>query len=185
MLDDIYSNTKTNMQKCTASLLREFSTLRSSRVNISVLDNVRVDYYGSNMPINQVANIVVQDANTITITPWEKSIVKNIEKAILEANLGVNPNSDGDIIRLFFPAMTTEQRKEIAKQARAMGEKAKVAIRNVRQDANNAIKKLEKDKLVSSDNSKKGIDEIQKITDLNIKTVDSMVKDKEEEILKI
>ena len=186
MLSDIYKNTEDSMQKSIAALQKDFSTLRSGRVSASILDGVRVDYYGQKTPLSQVGSVIVQDANTIVITPWEKALIKDIEKAIFEANIGVNPNIDGsDSIKLFFPPMTMDQRKEIAKQAKAMGEKAKIAIRNIRQDSNNSIKKLEKEKSVTSDDSKKGADEVQKITDKYIKQAESMVKSKEEEILKV
>lgn len=185
MLQDIYKDTKEHMQKSLQSLQKDFATLRSGRVSVSILDNIRVDYYGNPTPLSQVATILSQDANTIMITPWEKPLIKEIEKAIQEANIGVNPNTIDNSIKLFFPPMTSEQRKEIAKQAKAMGEKAKIAVRNIRQDSNNSIKKLEKDKQVSVDESKKGMDEIQKITDEHIKKIDSMVKTKEDEVMKI
>lgn len=185
MLQNIYKDTKDSMQKSLNALQRDFTTLRSSRVSITILDNIRIDYYGTLTPLSQVATVLAQDANTIIITPWEKPLIKDIEKAIQEANIGVNPNTSSDSIKLFFPPMTSEQRKEIAKQARTMGEKTKVAIRNIRQDSNNAIKRLEKDKAITIDESKKGVDEIQKITDEYNKKTESMVKTKEEEITKI
>lgn len=185
MLKDIYKNTDDSMQKSIISLQKDFATLRSGRVSVSILDNVKVDYYGTKSALSQVGSVIAQDASTIVITPWEKTLLKDIEKAILEANIGVNPNSDSDCIKLFFPPMTVEQRKEIAKQAKAMGEKAKIAIRNIRQDSNNNIKKLEKDKSITSDDSKKGTDEVQKITDKFIKQIELMVKNKEDEILKV
>lgn len=185
MLQDIYKNTREHMQKSLQSLQKDFATLRSGRVSINILDNVRVDYYGTQTPLSQVGNIIAQDATTIIINPWEKPLLKEIEKSIQEANLGVNPNTDGECIKLFFPPMTSEQRKDIAKQAKAMGEKAKIAVRNIRQDSNNAIKKLEKEKTITSDESKKGAEEIQKITDEHIKKIDIMVKTKEEEIMKV
>lgn len=146
---------------------------------------MRIDYYGSPTPLSQVGSVIAQDATTIVVTPWEKGLVKDIEKALQEANLGANPNVNADSIKLFFPPMTQEQRKEIAKQVKAMGEKAKIAVRNIRQDSNNAIKKLEKEKNISEDDGKKGMDEVQKITDTHIKKIDSMVKAKEEEVLKV
>lgn len=185
MMQDIYKSTKEYMQKSLQALQKDFATLRSGRVSVGILDNVRVDYYGTPTPLAQVGNIITQDATTIVINPWEKSLIKDIEKAIQEANIGVNPNTDGDCIKLFFPPMTSDQRKDIAKQARAMGEKAKIAVRNIRQDSNNAIKKLEKDKAITTDESKKGTDEIQKITDEHTKKIDNMVKTKEDEIMKV
>ncbi|RDU69333.1 ribosome recycling factor [Helicobacter brantae] len=185
MLNEIYNQTKTSMTKTIDSLKRDFSTLRSGKVSIAILDNIRVDYYGTPTPLNQIGSVIATDATTIVITPWEKTLIKEVEKAIQEANIGVNPNSDSETIKLFFPPMTQEQRKEVAKEAKAMGEKAKVAIRNVRQDSNNAIKKLEKDKEITEDISKKGQDEIQKYTDEFVKKIDEMVKAKEEEVMKI
>lgn len=185
MLNEIYNQTKISMTKTIDSLKRDFSTLRSGKVSISILDNIRVDYYGTPTPLNQVGSVIATDATTIVVTPWEKTLLKEIEKSIQEANIGVNPNNDGEVIKLFFPPMTQEQRKEVAKEAKAMGEKAKVGIRNVRQDSNNAIKKLEKDKEITEDISKKGQDEIQKYTDEFVKKIDEMVKTKEEEVMKI
>lgn len=185
MLSEIYNQTKTSMSKTIDSLKRDFSTLRSGKVSITILDNIRVDYYGTPTPLNQVGSVIATDATTIVVTPWEKTLLKEIEKAIQEANIGVNPNNDGEVIKLFFPPMTQEQRKEVAKEAKAMGEKAKVGIRNVRQDSNNAIKKLEKDKEITEDISKKGQDEIQKYTDEFVKKIEEMVKTKEEEVMKI
>lgn len=185
MLNEIYNQTKTSMTKTIDSLKRDFSTLRSGKVSIAILDNIRVDYYDTPTPLNQVGSVIATDATTIVVTPWEKTLLKEIEKAIQEANIGVNPNNDGEVIKLFFPPMTQEQRKEVAKDAKAMGEKAKVGIRNVRQDSNNAIKKLEKDKEITEDISKKGQDEIQKYTDEFVKKIDEMVKAKEEEVMKI
>ena len=204
MLQDIYENAKEYMQKSLQSLQKDFATLRSGRVSVNILDNVRVNYNCSSVLCYNIANLrqlclraiiinsnIIKDiyaystATTIVINPWEKPLLKDIEKAIQEANIGVNPNNDGECIKLFFPPMTSEQRKDIAKQAKAMGEKAKIAIRNIRQDSNNAIKKLEKEKAITTDESKKGSDEIQKITDEYIKKIDAMVKTKEEEILKV
>lgn len=185
MLSEIYNDTKSHMNKTLESLRRDFGTLRSGKVSISILDNIRVDYYDTPTPLNQVSSIIAQDATTIVITPWEKTLIKDIEKSIQEANIGVNPNSDSDCIKLFFPPMSKEQRLEIAKNAKSMGEKAKIAIRNIRQDANNQIKKLEKDKKITEDDSKKAHDEIQKHTDEFVKKCDDMVKNKEEEIMKV
>lgn len=185
MLKDIYTHTKNHMEKTLEALHRDFGTLRSGKVSINVLDNVRVSYYDTPTPLNQVGSVIAQDATTIVINPWEKNLLKDIERAIQEANIGVNPNSDGDSIKLFFPPMTQEQRKEIAKEAKAMGEKAKIAIRNIRQDANNQVKKLEKDKEITEDEGKKGLDEIQKYTDEYVKKIDDSAKRKEEEVMKV
>lgn len=185
MTQNIITHTKSHMEKSLESLRKDFSTLRSGKVSVSVLDNIRINYYDTPTPLNQVGSVIAQDASTIIITPWEKSLLKDIEKAIQEANIGVNPNSDSECVKLFFPPMTQEQRKDIAKEAKAMGEKAKIAVRNIRQDGNNHIKKLEKDKQITEDVSKKAQDDVQKLTDEFVKKVDEMVKHKEEEVMKI
>ncbi|MFC3848432.1 ribosome recycling factor [Helicobacter baculiformis] len=185
MLDGIYKQTSAQMHKSLQALLKDFTTLRSGKVSINLVENVRVDYYGTPTPLNQVGSVIASDASTLSITPWEKNLLKDIERALQEANLGVNPNNDGESVKLFFPPMTSEQRKEIAKDAKGMGEKAKVAVRNIRQDANNQIKKLEKDKEISEDQSKKALAEVQKITDTAIKKIEDALKAKEEEILKL
>lgn len=184
-LQAVYSHAKEMMDKSIEAMKKEFGTLRSGKVSVSILDSIRIDYYDTPTPINQVGSVIAQDANTIVITPWEKNLLKDIERAIQEANIGVNPNNDGETIKLFFPPMTSEQRKEIAKEAKNIGEKAKVAIRNLRKDANDKIKRLEKDKAISEDKSKKGQDEIQKFTDNATKRIDDLVKHKEEDLLKI
>ncbi len=184
-LEEIYSHAEEGMKKSIEVLKKDFTTLRSGKVSVSVLDNVKVDYYGAMTPLNQVATVLATDATTITVSPWEKSLLKEIERAIQEANLGVNPNNDGESIKLFFPPMTVEQRKENAKKAKAMGEKAKVAIRNIRKDANNKIKHLEKDKEITEDEAKRAHDKIQKYTDDYVKKVDELVKAKEAELLKV
>jgi ribosome recycling factor len=185
MLNEIYKKQKEQSDKCLDGLRRDFSTLRTGKVNINIVDSVYVDYYGSATPLNQVATVLATDASTITITPWEKSMIKTISTAIQAANIGINPNSDGEAVKLFFPPMTVEQRQENAKHAKAFGEKAKVSIRNIRKDANDEIKKLEKDKAITEDESKKGQDEVQKITDSYTAKIDQAVKDKEVELLKI
>lgn len=184
-LSNVYTFEREHMNKSIDALKRDFQTLRSGKVGISILDNIFVNYYGSQTPLNQVASVMAVDAVTISISPWEKKITKDIEKAIQEANLGVNPNNDGESIKLFFPPMTLEQRQESAKGAKAMGEKAKIAIRNTRKEANDKIKKLEKDKILSEDMVKKGESEVQKITDDFIKMIDELVKQKENELLKV
>jgi len=179
MLNEIYEQTKEQMGKSIDALKRDFSTLRTGKVSTNIVDAIRVDYYGTPTALNQVGSVVVTDATTISITPWEKNLLGAIEKAIQEANIGVNPNNDGDFIKLFFPAMTSEQRQE------RMSEKAKIAVRNIRKDANDKVKKLEKNKDISEDESKKAQDEVQKITDASVAEVDSALLAKEVEILKV
>ncbi len=184
-INEIKDKTKEGMQKSIEALKKDFTTLRSGKVSVNILDNVKVDYYGTPTALNQVATVLATDATTITITPWEKNILKDIEHAIQSANIGVNPNNDGENIKLFFPPMTVEQREESAKKAKAMGEKAKIAIRNIRKDANNKIKHLEKDKEITEDESKKAHDDIQKLTDDFTSEVDKLVKAKESELMKV
>ena len=155
MVNDILNKQKSSSEKSLEALKKDFTTLRTGKVNTHILDHIQVDYYGTQTPLNQVATVLATDAMTISITPWEKTLLKNIESAIAAANIGVNPNNDGEAVKLFFPPMTKEQREENAKQAKAMGEKAKVSIRNVRKDANDAVKKLEKDKMISEDEAKR------------------------------
>ena len=185
MITEILDHTTENMDKSIDALKRDFASLRTGKVTTGIVDNIKVDYYGTMTALTQVGNVIATDATTISITPWEKSLLGAIEKAIQEANIGVNPNNDGDFIKLFFPPMTADQRTEIVKQAKGMVEHAKVSIRNVRKDGNDKIKKLEKDKEVSEDESKKAHDQIQKITDEFVAKVDETFKVKESAILKV
>lgn len=185
MPNEIYEQTTSHMNKSIEALKRDYSTLRTGKVTTTIVDHIRVDYYGTPTALSQVGSVIAQDASTIAITPWEKNILNPIEKAIREANIGVNPNNDGIVIKLFFPPMTTEQRKEVVKQAKVMTEHAKVAIRNVRKDSNDKIKKLEKDKAINEDDSKKAQDQVQKITDEHITKIDEVFKAKEADILKV
>lgn len=185
MLNEIFNKQKNQSEKSLEALKKEFTTLRTGKVNIHILDHILIDYYGSQTPLNQVATILASDASTLSITPWEKVMLKTIESAIAAANIGVNPNNDGESVKLFFPPMTKEQREENVKHAKAMGEKAKVSIRNIRKDANDSIKKLEKDKTLSEDEAKKAYDEVQKLTDNYIAKIDESVKNKESELLKV
>ena len=185
MLNEIYSNCEDNMQGSIEHMQRDFKTLRTGKVTTSVLDNVKIDYYGTPTPLDQVGSVIASDATTIVVNPWEKNLLADIETAIQAANVGVNPNNDGDQIKLFFPPMTVEQRKESAKQMRGMGENAKVSIRNDRRDANDKIKKLEKEKEITADESKSAQDNIQKTTDKFIANIEGILKEKEAEILKV
>jgi len=173
------------MQNSIEHMQRDFKTLRTGKVLISVLDNIKIDYYGTPTPLDQVGSVLATDATTIVINPWEKHLLNLIESAISAANIGVNPNNDGNQIKLFFPPMTVEQRQDSVKKMKGMGEDAKVSVRNDRRNANDKIKKLEKAKEITQDDSKSAQDNIQKITDKNITTIDSILKDKEAEILKV
>ena len=185
MLNEIYDECETKMQSSIEHMQREFKTLRTGKVTTSVLDNVKIDYYGTPTPLDKVGSVLAADATTIVVNPWEKNLLSDIESAIQKANVGANPNNDGDQIKLFFPPMTVEQRQEAVKQMKGMGENAKVSVRNDRRDANDKIKKLEKDKEITQDESKSAQDNIQKITDKYITKIDSILKDKEAEILKV
>jgi len=185
MTNEIFNQTTENMDKSIEALKRDFSSLRTGKVTTGIVDNIKVDYYGTMTALTQVGNVIATDATTISITPWEKNLLGDIEKAIQEANIGVNPNNDGDFIKLFFPPMTADQRQEIVKQAKGMVENAKVALRNVRKDGNDKIKKLEKDKDISEDESKKAQDQIQKLTDEHVSKIDEAFKTKEADILKV
>jgi len=173
------------MQKTHANMLEEFGTIRAGRANPRVLDQIRVDYYGTQSPLQSVANISVPDARTIMIQPWEKSMLKTIEKAIQTSNLGINPVNDGKVIRLVFPELTEERRKEISKEVKKKGEASKVAIRNIRRDANDKLKKLGKSEDISEDEIKDMQDEVQKLTDQHIKDIDKDVEEKIKEIMTV
>ncbi|AFV98636.1 MULTISPECIES: ribosome recycling factor [unclassified Sulfuricurvum] len=185
MLNEVYQFCEEKMQGSCEHLLSNFRTLRTGRVTTKILDNVRVDNYGSLTPIDQAASVLATDATTITISPWDKSMLSVIEKAIMKADIGVNPNNNGTDIKLFFPAMTVDQRHDTAKKARGMAEDAKVAVRNDRKKANDKIKVLEKDKLVTADESKGAQDKVQKITDKFIAKIEELLKSKEQDILTV
>ena len=169
------------MQKSVDNLKEEYVTIRAGRANPHILDRLRVDYYGTPTPIQQVANVSVPEARMIQIQPWEASLIKDIEKAILVSDLGLTPNNDGKTIRLVFPELTEDRRKELAKDIKKKGDNAKVAIRNIRRDANDAIKKENKAGDISDDEAKNSEDEIQKITDKYIAMIDSAIDDKTKE----
>lgn len=185
MLEEVYSQTKEQMEKSIEALRRDYKTLRTGKVSVNILDNIKIDYYGTPTDLSQVGSVLATDATTITISPWEKSLLGAIEKAIQSANIGVNPNNNGEVIKLFFPPMTVEQRQETAKHAKTMTDHAKVAIRNIRQNANTKVKNLLKDKAITEDESKKAQDEIQKITDSFVAKADETLKAKEKEILTV
>lgn len=173
------------MQKTMHNLSEEYGSIRAGRANPHVLDKLRVDYYGTPTPIQQVANVNVPEPRMIQIQPWEASMVKAIEKAIMTSDLGINPTNDGKVIRLAFPELTEERRKELAKDVKKKGEQAKVAIRNIRRDGNDAFKKLAKTDDISEDEIKDLEDELQKLTDKYIANVDKAVEEKTKEILTV
>ncbi len=185
MVEEIFTQAEEKMKHAIEHMQKEFRSVRTGKVTTSILDGIKVDYYGTPTPLDQVGSVLATDATTIVINPWEKNLLGEIESAIQKANIGVNPNNDGDQIKLFFPPMTVEQRQEAVKQMKVIGEKAKVAIRNDRRWANDKIKKLEKDKEITQDESKSAQDNIQKLTDKYIAEVDSILKDREAEVMKV
>jgi len=185
MLDEIYQECEMDMEGAIEHMQNQFKTLRTGKVTTQVLDGIKVDYYGAPTPLSQVATVLATDATTITVSPWEKPLLGDIESAISKANIGVNPNNDGEQIKLFFPPMTVEQRQENVKKLKKMGEDAKVAVRNDRRKANDAVKKLEKDKEITEDDSKRAQENIQKITDKMVAKIDEILKQKEQAIMTV
>jgi ribosome recycling factor len=185
MIADVKSNASAGMTKALESFKRDLSKVRTGRASLSLLDDVKVDYYGTPTPLNQVGSMAVPEPRLITIQPWEKNLIGEIEKAILKADLGLNPNSDGQIIRLVFPPLTEERRKEMVKQVKRMGEDAKVGIRNVRREANDTLKRLEKDKDITEDDLKRGEKEIQDVTDDFVSRVDKVIEEKEKDLMEL
>jgi ribosome recycling factor len=181
----IISNAEEKMQDSIDFLEEDLKTYRVGKANPSIFNNVVVDYYGSATPLNQVASITTPDAKTITIQPWERSLIGKIEKAILDANLGLTPSNNGEIIRCVVPALTEERRKDLIKKAKAAGENAKVVIRNARRDAVDQLKKAQKASTITEDAQKEGEEEIQKVTDKKVKAVDTIIAAKEKEILTV
>lgn len=173
------------MEKSLDVLLDEYASIRAGRANPHVLDRIRVDYYGTPTPLQQVGNVSVPEARMIVIQPWEKNLLKEIEKAILVSDLGINPTNDGNVIRLVFPELTEERRKDLAKDVKKKGEGAKVAIRNIRRDANDTFKKMEKGGEISEDDQKSAEEKIQKLTDKMIEKVDKAVEVKTKEIMTV
>jgi ribosome recycling factor len=182
---DIKKTTETKMTQSLATLTQHLTKIRTGRANPALLDHIMVDYYGNPTPLNQVANVSSLDARTLSVQPWEKGMAAVVEKAIRESDLGLNPASMGELIRVPMPAMTEERRKELTKVVRAEGENAKVAVRNLRRDANESIKKLVKDKQASEDEQKRAEGDIQKITDKFITEVDKMVAAKEQDLMAV
>ena len=185
MVKEIHASHEERMKKALDVLRKEFSTLRAGRATPALLEKVSVDYYGTPTPINQVANVSVPEARMIVIQPWEKTLVPAIEKAIMKSDLGLTPNSDGTVIRLNIPQLTQQRRMELVKVIHKKAEERRVAIRNLRRDANDSVKKLEKDKLISEDEVKKAQEDIQKLTDKYIKEVDNIMNSKEKEIMEV
>jgi ribosome recycling factor len=186
-IESTLNEAKKRMKQSVETLKKELATVRTGRANASLLDTVQVEYYGAHVPLNQMGTVTVPDPSMLQIQPFDKSAIKAIETGILQAQLGLNPSNDGNVIRLPIPALTEERRKELVKATHKMAEDIKTAIRNVRRDANDDIKKLEKDKSlgISEDMVKKATEDVQKLTDAHIKEVDEALKHKEAEIMKI
>ena len=182
---DIKTNTDAKMDQSIGAFKNNLTKIRTGRANPAILDTVQVDYYGSPVPISQVANVSLIDSRTISVQPWEKGMGAKIEKAIRESDLGLNPASMGDLIRVPMPPMSEERRKDMTKLVRNEGESAKIAVRNLRRDANEAVKKLVKDKLASEDDQKRAEADVQKVTDRHIVEVDKLVAAKEQEIMAV
>jgi ribosome recycling factor len=183
MIEDIFQETRENMGKSVEALKREFKRVRTGRASLSILDGIRVDYYGTPTPLNQMATLAVPESRLITIQPWDTSVIKETEKAILKSDLGLTPSSDGKIIRIAIPPLTEDRRKELVKVVNKMSEEHKIAVRNVRRDSNEMLKDLKKEGDISEDEAFRAQEQIQKITDDSISLVDQITKDKEKEIL--
>ena len=185
MINDVKQAAEQKMQKSLEALKTDLGKVRTGRAHTGILDHVQVDYYGSLMPINQVANISLADARTITVQPWEKNLIAKVEKAIRDADLGLNPSTNGDLIRVPMPMLTEERRRDLIKVVRGEAESAKVAMRNVRRDANEALKKMLKDKEIPEDDERRAQDEIQKLTDRFVSEIDKALQAKEADLMAV
>ena len=185
MIDDVVKDARSRMNKSIDALKSELAKIRTGRAHVSVLDHIHVEYYGSEVPLSQVAKLATEDARTLTVTPWEKDMVGKIEKAIMTSDLGLNPSSAGTVIRIPMPPLTEERRRDLGKVVRNEGENAKIAIRNVRRDANNDLKGFLKEKEISEDEERRGQDTVQKLTDERVAEVDQLVADKEKELMEV
>ncbi len=185
MIEDIKKDASVRMAKSLDSLQQDFGRIRTGRAHTSLLDHVKVDYYGSASALNQVAKVAIEDSRTLTVTPWEKDLVGPIEKAILNSDLGLNPSSAGTVIRIPMPPLTEERRKDLVRVVRQEAENARVSIRNIRRDANSDLKELQKEKEISEDDERKGVDLIQKVTDDHTGKVDELLKAKEAELMEV
>jgi ribosome recycling factor len=184
-MEAIKKSAEEKMKKAVKALEDEFKTIRTGRASAALFENIRVDYYEQKVPLNQVATISIPEARLVIIQPWDRSVLPEIEKAIQKSELSVNPNNDGKVIRIAIPPLTEERRKELAKVAKNIAEKSRVSIRNVRRDTNEEIKKKEKDSSLSEDQAKRGMDEIQKLTDKYIEEINSVLAKKDKEIMEI
>ena len=181
--DDVYAELQSQIDATLSALKADLGKMRTGRANAAILDGVRVDYFGSMSPLSQVANVNVSDARLITVKPWDKSIIAEVEKAIMAAEIGITPQNDGEIIRLPIPALTEERRKELAKQVKQRAEDSRISLRNHRRDANDFLKELEKEKEISQDDLKKALEKVQQVTDAGNKSIDEIIAKKENELL--
>ena len=185
MINDIKQDADQRMAKSVDALRNEFSRIRTGRAHTSLLDHIQVEYYGSNVPIGQVANVKVDDPRTLSVTPWEKDMVKVVEKAIINSDLGLNPNTAGTVIRIPVPPMTEERRKDLVRVVRGEAEGARVAVRNIRRDANSDLKSLEKEKEISEDDLRRSEEDVQKLTDKHIADIEKVLGEKEAELMEV
>jgi ribosome recycling factor len=185
MIDEIIGDAEVRMRKSIDSLHTEFAKIRTGRAHPSLLDQIHIDYYGANTPINQVANVSVEDSRTLVVTPWEKDMVTKVEKAIMGSDLGLNPSTAGTVIRIPMPPLTEERRKDLVKVVKQEAEQARVAIRNIRRDANGDFKDLLKEKEISEDEERKAEERIQKLTDSFVGKIDKVLADKEAELMEV
>jgi ribosome recycling factor len=185
MIEDVKKDAAERMSKCVVALRNDLKKLRTGRASTNLLEHLRVDYYGSEVPLQQVANVAVEDSRTLTVVPWEKQMVPVIEKAIMKSDLGLNPATAGNVIRVPLPALSEERRRELGKVVRQEGESARVAIRNVRRDVMHELKEMLKEKMISEDDDRRAHDDIQKLTDKYVAEVDHVVADKEKELMQV
>ena len=185
MLDDIKKDAVERMQKCVLAFKNELKRLRTGRAHPSLLEHIRVEYYGNEVPLTQVSNIALEDARTLTVTPWDKGMVGAIEKAIMKSDLGLNPATAGTVIRVPMPPLTEERRRDLTKVVRHEAENARVAVRNVRRDVNSEIKDMLKEKLISQDDDRRAQDDVQKLTDKHVAEIDQVLAEKEKELMQI
>jgi len=183
MIAEIKAQAEQQMKKAVEATARDFNGVRTGRASLALLDGIMVEYYGTPTPLNQVATLAVPESRLITIQPWDPSLLPSIEKAILRSDLGITPTNDGRVVRLAIPPLTEERRRELVKVVRKMAEEGRVAIRNIRREANDRLKKAEKEKKISEDEAKKGMEEIQNLTDRFIKEIDGLLAKKEREIM--
>lgn len=185
MLKQVLADTESRMKKSVASLSQSYNTVRSGKASVQMIDGITVDYYGTPTPLNQVGNVSVPEAQLLVIQPWDKSVINDVVKALQKSDLGLNPQIDGQVIRIPIPPLNEERRRELAKVVKKMAEEAKVAVRNIRRDANESIKGLEKDKKISEDQKSDGEDEVQNFTDKYVKQIDELAAEKEKEVMEV